>query len=467
MIFPQFLKKVKKVHFVGIGGISMSALAKYSLSLGLTVSGSDVSKNEHTESLKKAGVKIYKKHRAGNVRNVDLLVYSSATDINNPEIKRAEKLGATVMKRSEFLGGIVGEYPCSIGVCGSHGKTTTTAMIAHALKEAGLNPVAFIGGDDKLFGNFLAGGDDYLVFEACEFKKNFLDIKPKISVVLNIDDDHPDTYNGMIDAVETFAEFIKGTVSVVNADDSYASALKEGLSVRTGIKSVADYTAKRLTKKDGKYSFTFCKYGIKTGRINLATEGKHNVYNALSACVVCDMLGISFESVKKALEEFVSVGRRNEFLGIVGKTECYADYAHHPNEIDAFALSKGNGKFLTVFQPHTYSRTEKLMSGFVKSLKEKTPLVIYATYPAREKYSFSGSAEKLYAEICLALGKDGETTLGKVYYAESREKLFKILDKRSDADAILFIGAGDIYDVGKRYVSERTRILTDHPSTDG
>lgn len=457
MIFPQFLEKVKKVHFVGIGGISMSALAMFSLAVGLTVSGSDISPNEHTERLKRAGAKIYKRHRAGNVRNVDLLVYSSATDKKNPEIKRAEKLGVKIMKRSEFLGGIVKEYPCSIGVCGSHGKTTATAMIARALKEAGKNPVAFIGGDDKLLGNFLAGGNDYLVFEACEFKKNFLDVKPKISVVLNIDDDHPDSFNGMTDAVRTFAEFIKGTVSVINADDSYASALKEGLSVRTGIKSVADYTAKRLTEKDGKYSFTFCKYGIKTGRINLATEGRHNVYNALSACAVCDLLGIPFKSVKKALEEFVSVARRNEFLGTAGRAKCYADYAHHPNEIDAFVQSKGKGNYLTVFQPHTYSRTEKLMGEFVKSLKEKTPLVIYSTYPAREKYSFSGSAEKLYAEICLALRKNGQNALGKVFYAENREKLYKILDKRCDEDAIFFIGAGDIYDIAKKFVRERIR----------
>lgn len=467
MIFPQFLEKVKRVHFVGIGGISMSALAKYSLSLGLTVSGSDVCLNEQAESLKKAGVKIYKKHRSGNVRNVDLLVYSSATDKNNPEIKRAEKLGVTVMKRSEYLGGIVKDYPCSIGVCGSHGKTTVTAMITHALKEAGLNPVAFIGGKDKLFGNFLAGGNDYLVFEACEFKKNFLDVKPKISVVLNIDDDHPDTFNGMADAVRTFAEFIKGTVSVINADDSYASALKEGLSVRTGIKTVADYTAKRVTKNDGKYSFTLCKYGIKSGRIRLATEGKHNVYNALSTCAVCDLLGIPFKSVKIALEGFSSVERRNELLGSVGRTKCYADYAHHPSEINAFALSKGKGNYLTVFQPHTYSRTEKLMGDFVKSLKEKNPLVIYSTYPAREKYCFSGSAEKLYAEICLALKNNGETALGRVFYAENREKLFKILDKRSDADAIFFIGAGDIYDIAKAYVSQNGCPLSTSPSADG
>ncbi len=438
---------ISKIHFIGIGGISMSSLAKYCKRLGLLVSGSDRVESEVLEALKSLGITAYAGHSEVNLKGIspDIVVYTSAISEDNEELLYSKSKGIPLIKRSELLGEICKNFKTSIGVSGSHGKTTTTAMILHILKESGLSPTGFIGGEDSEFNNFLFGNSDYGVLECCEYKKNFLDIKPKISVVLNIDNDHLDTFSNIENECEAFSVFIKDSVAVINADDFNSGFLSRKSAVGFGIKNPAEYVAKNLREKDGKYSFTVYAYGKRLGRISLNVLGKHNVYNALSAVCVCDMLKIPFSVIKRAFSGFLGVKRRQEFIGEFNGKKVYADYAHHPKEILETLTCFENA--LVVFQPHTYSRTKLLMQDFIKVLSKINNLIVYKTYPAREKEDVYGNAYTLFCNI------KGE---GK-FYADNKTELKNLLcelSKTAKTDKILFLGAGDIYDIAKGFMEK-------------
>ena len=435
----------KNVHFIGVGGAGMSGLAKHLLGQGLKVSGSDISETDLTNELINLGANVSFKHLPANVKNSQCVVYSSAINQNNPELKQATKRKLPIFKRSEVLGGILSDYKTSICVSGSHGKTTATAMIADVLISANVDPTVFLGGESVAFSNYRYGKSAVAVAEACEYKKNFLDLKPNIAVVLNIDNDHPDSYKNMNDAVDAFSKFIEGGIAVVNADDKYADKLFHSTSVTFGVQRSATYTAKRVKEKGGRYSFTACAYGLPLGKINLSVIGKHNIYNALAAIAVADLMKLPFSSVKKALENFKGVKRRAEYLGKRGKTEFFADYAHHPKEIDATvsAFNSARGKTAIVFQPHTYSRTKTLMDEFVSVLKRVDDCIIYKTYAARETFDETGSAKVLYDNL-----KNGMA--GECWYAESKKELESLIAEQIKSyETVLFLGAGDIYDVAK------------------
>lgn len=441
-------KKVTKVHFIGVGGIFMSSLARYCLKEGKQVSGSDIIESELTRSLVEEGVKFYKGHHSKNVLDKDLVVYTSAIKEENEELLEALKTCPIVLKRSEFLGLIIKDYKKSVAISGSHGKTTTTAMIGRILLEAGLNPTVFLGGEEERLSNFLYGGKDFLVTEACEYKKNFLDLSPYLPLVLNIDNDHLESYNGMEDLEKCFSKFINGGISIVNADDKVCKKISKMTTVFFGIENPAVYTAREIVKnKDGKYSFNLYAYQIKKGRINLKIVGRHNIYNALASFAVADILGADFKHVKRALENFNGVKRRAEFLGKINGIEFYADYAHHPREITQTLISLANEKTLTIFQPHTYSRTENLMEEFIASLINTNALVIYKTYPAREEYNKKGCATTLYNRI-------KERKKENTFYCENIEELKKIITS-TKYKRVLFLGAGDIYDIAKGIVSSK------------
>ena len=444
------LDKNQKVHFVGVGGVSMSGLALHLRDRGFTVSGSDVNAGDSVFKLEKKGVKVFKKHSSRFVRGADAVVYSSAISSDNPEINYAKRKNIPLIKRSELVGEILGEYNRTVAVSGSHGKTTATAMIAQIFICAGLNPTVFLGGDSVSFGNYRLGGNQIAVAEACEYKRNFLDIKPSVAVVLNIDKDHMDAYKNMDDLVDAFGEFIKGGVAVINADDNYAKSIQNQSTVTFGINENAVYTARKIKYNGKGYSFIAHAYGRRIGEINLSVIGKHNVYNALASIAVADILGVNFEKIKQGLESYLGVKRRGEYLGKFIDKNCFADYAHHPAEIKATlnAFNDSGKDYAVVFQPHTYSRTEKLMQEFVLVLKGLENLIIYKTYPAREKYSLAGSESVLFDNIYLY------NSCAKL--AMDEKQLKKLLDALSqNVKRIIFVGAGDIYQIAKDLLTYR------------
>ena len=449
-----FLLGNKRIFLVGIGGISMSGIARYLLGKGFKICGSDTHKNTVLENLEGLGVKVYYEHNAKNVATADLVVYSSAISKDNPEIVYAKENGIKIIKRSELLGQILAEYKISIGVSGCHGKTTATAMLSSVLVTAGLDPTVFLGGEYGQNGNFRKGNSRYALAEACEYKKSFLDIKPTISVVLNIDNDHLESFNGTADMVDCFKRFVGDNLAVINADEKYAEYLCNCTSVTYGIKTNATYYATNIKVGKNGVSFTANAFSLCYGRINLKVQGVHNVYNALSAFATADILGVPFFAVKKGLEDFSGVKRRNEFLGEKFSLSWFADYAHHPTEIKATLLAFINGgkDFITVFQPHTYSRTELLMDDFIKVLLKIENLIVYKTYPAREKFNKNGDAKRLVEK----LKEQGQNDCA---YAQTVEELEKLIqDKAKNNRRILCLGAGDIYDIAKKILEDKKEL---------
>ncbi len=448
MKIENVLLNAKHFYFIGIGGINMSALALYLRDKGYKVSGSDINPIA-LRGLKKRGINVFNGHSAKNLCGADCVVYTSAISPDNEELLEAKRQGATLIKRSGLLGEILSKYKLSIAVSGSHGKTTTTDMIANVLIENNLNPTVFLGGEDKSFLNFRLGESDIALTEACEYQKNFLDIKPKLAVVLNIDNDHMDTYATMGEEVLAFSEFVRGAIAIVNADDENAKKIFNLSTITFGIQNSAVYTAKSIRHNGKGYSFTLYVYGKKIGRIDLKIDGKHNVYNALGAIAVCDNLKIPFMAQKRSLEKFCGVKRRNEFLGRAFNLDVFADYAHHPSELKAMISTYSPQKrYITVFQPHTYSRTKFLMNEFIKCFKTCSPLIILKTYPAREKYDKKGSAKTLYENIY----KENKN----VYYAQNKRQLGELISWLCpDYDAVMFFGAGDVYQIAVDLVKNK------------
>lgn len=439
--------KYKKIHFIGAGGVSVNALIKYCISEGIEVSGSDKKRSTETENLKALGVHISIGHDKNNIKGAEAIVYSSAISFDNPELSNAKNV--KVYKRSEFLNLIASNHKNSIAVSGSHGKTTTTSMISHILTLAQKEPTAFIGGEDLEYGNFLLGKKNYAVYEACEYKKNILDYTPKIAVVLNVDDDHLESYGSMENMLSAFKRFTLGRISIFNADDKNSTSIVNKKSITFGIKNKADYMALNVRKNSLGYSFTVHKENRPLGRIHLKIGGRHNVYNALASLVVADLLGVSFIHIKNALESFVGVKRRMEFLANKGGCSFYTDYAHHPKEIEktikAYSVNKND---ILVFQPHTFSRTKQLLKDFINVLGKVDNLVIFKTYPAREKYDVLGSSYTLYKKL-------KNLVRGNAYYARNKKTLFNYLDKEIlNKKRVFFIGAGDIYYRGVEYLKK-------------
>ncbi len=444
-----FIQPDKKIHFIGVGGVSVSALAKYCIGLGASVSGSDKQLSAVTDELKTLGVKIYLGHHKNSVIGKDLVVYSSAINENCPELVSAEEHGIKTMQRGEFLGKILETYNNVVAVSGSHGKTTTTAMLSEIFIAGGFNPTVFLGGEYKGYKNFRKGENEYAVTEACEYKKNFLKITHTSSIVLNVDNDHLDSYADMDDMKDCFRRFIGDGLSLVNADDQNCKQVFNNTTATFGIKKTATFNAKNLHSHANGYSFDFYAYQKKIGNIRLNVLGRHNVYNALASSGMAYLYNVKFSAIKKGLKNFCGVKRRNEYIGDFYGASVYTDYAHHPAEISA-TLSTFNAyekNTLVIFQPHTYSRTRILMKDFTKVLSGVENLIIYKTYSAREEYDASGSGERL-AENLKSVGRE-------CLYSDDVKDLFQKTQAyiRKGVKKIVVLGAGDIYDIFKKTTS--------------
>ncbi len=426
----------------------MSAISKYLLDNGFNVYGTDINYNNIVEDLVKRGVNFISNNQPNIFDNIEAVIYTSAIKENDFYFMLAKEKNIPIYKRSEILGEITKKYKVSIGVSGSHGKTTVTSMISEIFIKARKRPTVFLGGENFKFGNYLFGNSEFVIYEACEFEKNFLDMKPKFSLVLNVDNDHMDSYKTIDDEIETFSHFIKDSISFINADDKYYEKINSLSSITYGINKKAVYNAKNLVNGMDNIYFDIYKYGKKTCKIKLNFGGIHNVYNALVAYAVADYFKIEKEIIIDALGEFTLVKRRNEYLGKIVNTIVYADYAHHPTELYAMfkQYEKEISKILFIFQPHTFSRTKLLIEDFVNVLSNFQNLVIYKTYSAREEYSYLGSAEFLAKKI-------SKKTKKEVSCFSEKNELSNII---TNYEKVVFLGAGDIYEIAKDLLNKKT-----------
>jgi UDP-N-acetylmuramate--alanine ligase len=452
------------IHLIGIGGAGISAIAQVLLGRGFIVSGSDQQANESTAVLHQAGATIYKGHAAANIAGADLVVISSAIPESNPELQAARAANIPVMKRADFLGYLMADR-IGIAVAGSHGKTTTTGMIAHILMEADLDPTVIVGGMlPSLGGNGRFGEGDYFVVEADEYDHMFLGLKPEVAVILNIEHDHPDIYPSEEEYRAAFAQFARllpeGGYLVLCATDAGTAALREELDL-AGIEMTtyaistsdnpgkADYLALDLRPNQlGGTDFLVETEGQMIGLARLRLPGTHNVLNALAAIIVATDLGIDFNVIRTALGSFSGVNRRFELIGEVASVTIIDDYAHHPTEIEMTlkaARQRYPGRRIwAVWQPHTFSRTKLLLDKFATCFTEADKVVALDIYQSREK-------DSLGLDTAVVLQTMNHPSAVHIPNLDDAAKY--ILDRVRPHDVVLTLGAGDSNKVAQQVLA--------------
>lgn len=450
------LKNNKTIHMIGINGISMSGLAEILLSSGYTVTGSDLKSSDRTEHLKKLGAVIYENHDPSNIQNAGLVVYTAAVHQDNPEIIRTKELKIPLMERSVLLGLLMSCFEDGIAISGTHGKTTTTAMITNIFIKAGLDPTVHIGAYYKdINGTVRTGSDRYFITEACEYCESFLTLHPKCAVITNIDFDHADYYKD-IDAVKkAFVKFSKNVTPdgflILNGDCLNTLDVMEvmpGRKVTFGFYDRNTYQAVDMAQEEEGTAFSIKKGENIIARIRLKVSGQHNVMNALSAFVCGYEYNISVHLIQEALESFKGTGRRFEYKGTFRNAAVYDDYAHHPTEIQATLtgtslLAKGN--VWCVFQPHTYTRTITLSHELASALSLSDKCIVTDIYAAREKDT--GLIHSRTIVDMINQKKDCAV------YIKSFDKIVEYLGQHvQDHDVIIVMGAGDIEKVAAKLV---------------
>jgi UDP-N-acetylmuramate--alanine ligase len=453
------VKPLQHVHFIGIGGYGMSAIAKVMLEMGFKVSGSDLAQQELTEKLVKQGATVYIGHDAEHVNGADLVVYSTALTKDNIEIQRAEKLNIPVLHRSEMLARLMNEKK-GIAVAGAHGKTTTSSMISLVMHLNQQEPTYIIGGEVLNLGsNAKAGKGDYLIAEADESDGSFLKYTPNLAVVTNIEADHLENYNGDFDKLKkAYAQFLSQVKddgkAIVCLDDVFLRELLPQLRskvVTFGIEQPADYTAINIQLGDRKVTFEVMHSGASLGKISLSVPGKHNVYNALATLIACLEAGLTFAQVAETITEFRGAKRRYQVLGDVDGVLVIDDYAHHPTEIQAtIAASKASGKkIIAVFQPQRYTRTFYLFEQFSQAFKEADEVIITDIYsPAGEKQIEGINSAKLVELIRI-------NSNPQVTYFPTKDQVQDYLAGHvQSGDLVLTMGAGDIWKTAVGLVKE-------------
>lgn len=453
----DFLKdKHKKIHFIGIGGISMSGLAEILLENNYKVSGSDMKESNITKKLVKQGAEFFLGHDEKNINDVDLVVYTAAVSDDNPELVKARELNIPIMDRAEFLGQIMKGHKYNVAISGTHGKTTTTSIVSHIFLKADLDPTILVGGElDIIDGNVKTGNSEYFITEACEYKASFLKFFPFVGVILNIEADHLDFYRNIDHIQDTFIEFAKLIPKegylVAWADDEKIKpviASAECNVMTYGINS-GEITAKNITYNDrGCATFDVYKNEIKLFTANLNVPGKHNVLNSLAGICVALSLNVPYNDVIEGLASFYGTHRRFEIKGVKNGVTVIDDYAHHPTEIKAFLEATKNlphGKAYCVFQPHTYTRTLTLFDDFAHCFFNADELILADIYAAREPFTKVVSSDMLGDKI-RELGQS-------CYNFHSFEEIVEHLKSNlKEGDLLLTIGAGDVYKIGEMYL---------------
>ena len=451
------LKKYKKIHCIGIGGIGLSAVAEILRSRGYKVSGSDMKESEMADKLRSHGIDVHVGHDAANIEGADLVIYSAAIGMDNPELAMAKTKGIPTVTRAQALGALMQEYDNSIAISGTHGKTTTTAMVSLVLRSADLDPTILVGGNlSEIGGNVKVGSTEYFVTEACEYMDSFLSLKPKIEIILNIDSDHLDYFKDVDHIARSFDKFAglvpeDGFIIAYDANPFVKSVIEgHPNAVTFGLSQGCDYYASDIEfSSEGMPSFVANHGGEALCRIKLSVPGEHNVLNALSAFACAHILGVEPEAIAKTLEGYTGTQRRFDLLGKTkGGVRIIDDYAHHPTEIKATLAAVSNmkhEKLWCLFQPHTYTRTLALMDEFAEAFKDADEVVLAEIYAAREKNIYKVTSEQLMNKIL-------EHEPGKqISCIEDFDEMAKyVYDHAKEGDIVLTMGAGDIYKAGEK-----------------
>lgn len=451
------LGKVKKVHFIGVGGVSMSALAAMLALRGYTVTGSDDNpRGRHCEELVRLGIPVMPGRSPEHLDGAEMVVYTAAVKEGHPELEEAVRRHIPVFRRSELLSAITSRYECPVGVAGTHGKTTTTAMVTAILLQAGLDPTVMVGGSVSLLGgNYRLGRSGFLVFESDEYKDSFLQFHPKISIILNIEADHPDYFADENAVVSSFRKYTLNTlpngVIIYNGEDENCRKAVEGYHGRTiafGLSGKSAVRAENIQCENGYYRFDAVLPDMTVAGIALRVPGLHNVKNALAAGAASSLCGAGPEHIRQALLSFTGVDRRFQFIGRCGGATVVDDYAHHPSEVAATlkaARELGYRRIICVFQPHTYTRTKGLLKDFAKALSLADMVVLADIYAAREDDVYNISSADLAAEIP-----------GALYHPGDLESLASTLRHSiGDGDLVITMGAGDIDRVARLLCDEK------------
>ena len=444
---------MKRIHFIGIGGISMSGIAELLLSEGYEVSGSDAHESDITRKLEEQGARIGYPQKAENIpEDTDVVVMTAAIHEDNPELVEARRRGLKIETRAGFLGRIMKGYDTPIAVAGTHGKTTTTGMISKIMLEAGADPTISIGGMlNDIGGNFRVGSRKYFVMEACEYTNSYHSFYPRVGIILNVEPDHLDFFKDIDDIRDSFHKYGENIpddgVLIINKDMEGYDKVAGGLKCRIvtfGTGSDADYHAEDITYDEfARPSFTVCHNGTER-RITLGVRGEHNVMNALSAVACADELGISEEILKKGLLEFGGTDRRFQIKGKMNGCTIVDDYAHHPTEIKATlktAAKYPHRELWVIFQPHTYTRTKALLDEFADALSLADHVICSEIYAARETDTLGMSGEVLKNKVA-ERGTD-------CYYFPTFEEIEKFVRETVvDRDLLITMGAGDVVKIG-------------------
>ncbi|TCO71375.1 UDP-N-acetylmuramate--L-alanine ligase [Marinisporobacter balticus] len=450
---------INHVHFIGIGGISMSGIAEVLLTFDYNISGSDMNASKITEKLMKKGAHISIGHHEDNLNHCDLVVYTAAVKEDNPELIKAHKLNIPIISRAEMLGLLMKKFKTSIAVSGTHGKTTTTSMVSIILEFSNFNPTILVGGElDQIGGNVKVGGRDYFVTEACEYVGSFLKFFPQMGIILNIDEDHLDYFKDLDHIIKTFEAFAKlipqnGSL-IAFKDDPHIEKILQNINcnvITYGSNNGCEYWCNNIKFDSlGHPSFDVFHKDLHLGNFQLNVPGKHNVYNALAAIVCCRTLGVPIEKIVKNLKSFHGTHRRFDLMGTFDEITIVDDYAHHPTEIKATleaASQVPHNHLWCIFQPHTYTRTKALLNDFASSFGGADKIIITDIYAAREKDT---------GEIhSLDLVQEMQSLHENVTYIDNFEKIATYIKENAQPkDLILTMGAGDIYKVGKMLLDQ-------------
>ena len=447
------------IHFIGIGGISMSGLAEILLGEDFVISGSDSKSSPLTQALEKKGATIYYGQRATNITDdVDVVVYTAAIHPDNPEFACAKEKGLPMLTRAELLGQIMRNYDTPVAISGTHGKTTTTSMVSHILLAGDCDPTISVGGIlPAIGGNIRVGNSETFVTEACEYTNSFLSFFPKISIILNMDADHLDFFKDIDDIRHSFRRFAEllpadGTL-IINADTPKYEDIIRDLPcnvITYGLEHDADYQAADITyDKYGHASFSVLRNGVKVGSYYLKVPGIHNVSNALAAIALGHLLGLSEEVIIKGLGSFTGTDRRFQYKGEVAGVTIVDDYAHHPTEIEATLHAAHNyphKKLWCVFQPHTYSRTIAFLDDFAKALSLCDHVIVTDIYAAREKDTGIVSSKDIVDRMA-----DYDVDVHYIKEFDDIEKF--ILKNCKKNDLLITMGAGNVDSIGNSLVN--------------
>lgn len=453
-------KKYKHVHFIGIGGISMSGLAEILNKYGYKVTGSDSKQSDTTDKLKSHGIDVIIGQKKENIKGADLIIYTDAISLDNEELAQAIKTKVDLIDRASFLGALMENYKISIAISGTHGKTTTTSMVAEIIKNLPTEPTIIVGGKlDDINGNVLVGKEEMILTEACEYKANVLKYFPTTALVLNIDEDHLDYFDNIDHIINTFKGYGdnlgKDDKLILNIDDENTRNLLERDNtqiITIAVDRYADYRAKNIEFNDLGYPQYDLYYKDKyIDKVFLSIMGVHNVYNSLGAIAAAHENNISFKEAIEGIHNYHGVHRRLEYKGNYKGALVMDDYAHHPTEIKASlnALRKGCKKNLyCIFQPHTYTRTKLLLDSFSKSFSQTDYTIITDIYAAREK-DYGDIHSKTLVD---AINNNGNSA----FYMETFDEIVKFLqDNLRPNDMVVTMGAGDVYKIGQMLLNSQ------------